>query len=189
MLAEGLMIRRAEPADAAALAAFGARTFTDAFGAGNTPDDLAAYLARAYGERQQLTQLADPHIVTLLVESRVPRADPRAADAFVAFSQVRRATAPPCVTFPSPVELWRFYVAREWHGQGVAPALMEATLEAGRELGGASIWLSVWQKNPRAIAFYAKSGFAVVGSAVFVVGSDHQSDHVMAREIAFSPAV
>jgi hypothetical protein len=48
MLTAGLIIRRAEPRDAGALAALGARTFADTFGADNSPEDLRAYLAGAY---------------------------------------------------------------------------------------------------------------------------------------------
>jgi diamine N-acetyltransferase len=184
MLAEGLIIRRAEPADAAALAALGARTFADTFGADNSPDDLSAYLAGAYGAPQQRAEIDDPAVITLLVES-----NGRASSSLVAFGQVRRGAAPPCMTLPEPVEIWRFYVDRAWHGRGVAHALMDAMLEAGRQLGGASVWLSVWERNPRAIAFYTKCGFTTVGSKVFIVGTDHQTDCVMAREISFSPAV
>lgn len=180
MTTGGLIIRRAEPRDAGALAALGARTFAETFGADNTPEDMQAYLATTYGEPQQRAEFASPDIVTLLVE---------APEALVAFSQVRRAPAPPCVTLASPVEIWRFYVDRAWHGRGVAGALMEAALSAARELGGSSVWLSVWERNPRAIAFYTKCGFSDVGSKVFIVGTDHQTDRVMAREIAVSPAV
>jgi ribosomal protein S18 acetylase RimI-like enzyme len=186
MLPDGLIIRRAEPRDAAALAAFGARTFAETFGADNSPEDLSAYLAGAYGEQQQLAEFADSGIVTLVVE-RCDEGDARPG--LVAFSQLRRGPAPPCVTLPSPVELWRFYVDRAWHGRGVADVLMQAALEAGRELGGASVWLSVWERNPRAIAFYTKSGFSDVGWKVFMVGRDPQTDRVMARAIANSPTV
>jgi len=87
------------------------------------------------------------------------------------------------------VEVWRFYVDRAWHGAGVARPLMDAALEAARELGAGSVWLSVWERNPRAIAFYTKCGFRDVGSKLFIVGSDRQTDRVMAREIDRSPAV
>jgi ribosomal protein S18 acetylase RimI-like enzyme len=179
MLTDGLIIRRAEPRDASAVAALGARTFADTFGADNTPDDMQAYLAQTYGESQQLAEFTNPDIVTLLVEER---------GALVAFSQVRRGPAPACVTLLSPVELWRFYVERGWHGRGIAAALMDAALSTGRELGGSSVWLSVWERNPRAIAFYTKCGFSDVGSKVFVVGTDHQTDRVMAREIRHEPS-
>jgi ribosomal protein S18 acetylase RimI-like enzyme len=184
MPAEVLLIRRAEPRDAAVLAAFAARTFADAFGADNTPEDLAAHLARAYGEPQQRAECASPDIVTLLAETDAEKGK------LVAYAQVRRnSRAPACVTLDRPVELWRFYVDRSWHGRGAAPALMTAALEAAAELGGRSIWLSVWERNPRAIAFYTKSGFRDVGSTVFVLGSDRQNDRVMAREIAESSTV
>ena len=180
MLARGLVIRRAEPVDAAPLAALGSRTFADTFGADNSPEDLAAYLAGAYGEAQQRAEFADPSIITLLVDD---------GQGLVAFSQLRRGPAPPCVRFPSPVEVWRFYVDRAWHGRGVARPLMDAALEAARELGAGSVWLSVWERNPRAIAFYTKCGFLDVGSKLFIVGADHQTDRVMARELSHSPAV
>ena len=182
MLADGLIIRRGRAGDAAALAAFAARTFAEAFGADNTPDDMHAYLAGAYSESRQLAELANPDIVTLLAggDERQP---------LVAFAQVRRAPAPRCVTLPSPVEVWRFYVDSAWHGRGLAGALMDRALAAGCELGGASVWLSVWERNPRAIAFYAKCGFRDLGTKLFIVGSDHQTDRVMAREITLSPTV
>lgn len=180
MLTGGLIIRQAEPRDAAALAAFGARTFFDAFGADNRPEDMTAYLAGAYGVQQQLSEVENPDIATLLVEQE---------GGLVAFSQIRRGPAPPCVTLPAPVEVWRFYVDRAWHGRGVAPALMTSALESARALGGASAWLSVWERNPRAIAFYTKLGFRDVGSRMFLVGSDPQKDRVMAREIGRASSV
>ena len=46
-----------------------------------------------------------------------------------------------------------------------------------------ALWLSVWELNPRAQAFYRKMGFADVGSTVFFVGPDRQTDRVMARPL------
>ena len=43
-----MIVRRAIPGDAAALAELGARTFIDAFGAQNRPEDMAAYVAATY---------------------------------------------------------------------------------------------------------------------------------------------
>jgi diamine N-acetyltransferase len=133
---------------------------------------MAAYLSATYGERQQRAEIASPDIITLLIEDEQTP---------IAYAQVRRGQAPSCVTTPAPVELWRFYVDRSWHGRGIAPILMRAALEASRELSGSSVWLSVWERNPRALTFYAKCGFRDVGSKVFIVGSDHQTDRVMAR--------
>ncbi len=43
-----IRIRPGTPADAADLAGFAARTFEEAFGAHNQPDDMAAFLAESY---------------------------------------------------------------------------------------------------------------------------------------------
>lgn len=169
-----LVIRRATVDDAAHLADFGARTFHDAFAADNRPEDMAAYLASAFGRPQQTAELTSPDWVTLLVEID---------GATAAFAQVRRQSPPAAVTGPAPIEIHRFYVQRGWHGRGVAGALMQACLDVVRELGGRTAWLSVWERNPRALAFYAKHGFTRSGMAEFWVGPDCQTDHIMERGV------
>ena len=167
-------IRRATPADAAALARFAARTFEETFGGDNDPAHLAEHLAHAYGEPQQQRELSDPDCLTLLIESGVELAG---------FAQVRRHAPPPCVTTSAPVELARFYVDRPWQGRGVAQRLMAAVGEAAAELCGSGIWLGVWERNPRAIAFYEKCGFQDAGSTDFYVGPDRQTDRVLVAEV------
>jgi len=45
------------------------------------------------------------------------------------------------------------------------------------------LWLGVWERNARAIAFYRKQGFEVVGEQEFMLGADRQRDLVMARRL------
>jgi ribosomal protein S18 acetylase RimI-like enzyme len=45
------------------------------------------------------------------------------------------------------------------------------------------IWLGVWERNLQAIAFYERWGFVRVGEKTFVLGTDPQTDHVMARPV------
>jgi ribosomal protein S18 acetylase RimI-like enzyme len=167
-------LRRATAADAAALASFAARTFAETFGPDNRPEDLAAHLAARYGVAQQTGELTDPSGRTVLIERQ---------GEIAAYAQLRRGAHPPCVTGDSPVEIHRFYVDAPWHGHGLARRLMSAACEAARELGGRSVWLAVWEHNPRAIAFYRKSGFRDVGDTTFVLGADVQTDRVMMMEI------
>jgi ribosomal protein S18 acetylase RimI-like enzyme len=162
-------IRRGETADASLLAELAARTFAETFGADNSPEDLRIHLESSYGTAQQTDELADPDIRTLLAYRN---------DELIGFAQVRRKVIPNCVVAEKPVELYRFYLARSAHGTGVAKPLMLKAREAARELGGRHLWLGVWEHNPRAIAFYLKSGFAKVGSHNFLVGRDVQTDWV-----------
>ena len=92
-----------------------------------------------------------------------------------------------CVTSPRPIELWRFYVDREWHGRGIAGRLMKTILEEAAGTSAAAVWLGVWERNPRAIAFYRKSGFTDVGAHEFHLGADVQTDRVMVRDLVATP--
>jgi diamine N-acetyltransferase len=64
---------------------------------------------------------------------------------------------------------------------------MGAVHAAAVELGGRTLWLSVWERNPRARAFYAKCGFEDAGAADFYVGSDRQTDRILVTQVQASP--
>lgn len=169
-----ITIRLGDAADATALAELAARTFREAFAADNRPEDMALHVARAYGISQQQSELVNPGIATLLVE-----VDGQLAG----YAQVRSGIAPDCITGESPIELWRFYIAQPWHGRGVAQELMRRVKSEAYQLGGRTLWLGVWERNERAKAFYGKSGFVDAGSQVFMVGTDPQTDRIMARPL------
>jgi ribosomal protein S18 acetylase RimI-like enzyme len=98
-----------------------------------------------------------------------------------AYAQVRHGSPPPpCVTGPKTFQLWRFYVDRPWIGRGIAQRLMAAARAEAEALGGETLWLGVWERNLRAMAFYRKCGFVDVGSHPYVVGNDPQTDRIMA---------
>jgi ribosomal protein S18 acetylase RimI-like enzyme len=165
-------IRPATPGDAAALADFGARTFRDTFEADNTPENLALYLASSYGAEIQATELRNPKILTLLAEHDGELAG---------FAQLREGPAPPSIGGGASIELWRFYVGQAWQGRGIAQELMAVAGEAAVGRGAATMWLSVWERNHRAQAFYRKSGFEDRGEREFILGADRQTDRIMAK--------
>lgn len=169
-----ISVRTGEERDAPALAELAARTFLDAFAADNRPEDMALHVSRAYGPAQQRRELLDPDLTTLLAE----------VDGELAgYAQLRVGAPPDCVTGDAPVELWRFYIARHWHGHGVAQALMRRVEDEARRRGAATLWLGVWERNARALAFYLKTGFADAGAHVFLLGTDAQTDRILARRL------
>lgn len=168
-----LFVRRATPGDASALAAFGARAFTEAFGGANRPEDMARHLAATFGASHQMRELTDPSLIYRIAE---------VDEAMAGYALLKSGPAPASVATPRPLEILRFYVDRPFHGTGVARALMaECVAEAARR-GATAVWLGVWERNARAIRFYEKCGFRDVGSQHFLLGSDVQTDRVMMRE-------
>lgn len=96
---------------------------------------------------------------------------------------LRVSKGPVPVTGTKPVELVRIYIEEEFIGKGYGPALMKSCLEEAKSNGHRMIWLGVWEKNLRAIRFYEKWGFTIVGTKEFILGRDLQNDHIMARPI------
>jgi len=174
-VSDAVTIRAGVPDDAEVLAAFAAHTFSQAFGDLNTPEDLRAHLASAYGPAQQRKELLDPTMRTLLahVDGRL-----------VGFAQLARTQPPACVTAEDPVAMHRFYLDQSVHGRGVAQRLMAAARDAAQASGGRHLWLTTWDRNARGIAFYRKCGFVDVGETVFVVGRDPQVDRVLVVPLA-----
>ena len=168
-------IRRAHRHDAKQLSAIAEETFRDTYATQNTPDNMALHCRTSYSEVIQAAEIANPNTVTLLCEHE---------GRLVGFAQLRWGDAPGCVVADAPGELQRLYVISDCHGKGVARDLMNACINEMRSRWSDVVWLGVWERNPRAIAFYRKFGFLEVGEHVFPVGSDPQRDIVMARPVA-----
>jgi ribosomal protein S18 acetylase RimI-like enzyme len=175
-------IRRAHATDAARLSEFAERIFRETFEAANSPEDMAAYLAEAFGVDRQRAEIAEPSAIVLLAED-IETSDAVTPLVLAAYSHLTPGEAPECVQGSAPVELKRFYVDRAWQGAGLAQMLMRATVDAALESGARTIWLGVWEHNPRAIAFYRKFSFVEVGAHDFMLGRDRQTDIIMARSL------
>jgi ribosomal protein S18 acetylase RimI-like enzyme len=66
----------------------------------------------------------------------------------------------------------------------VGAALMQACIDEARRRGHKTLWLGVWEHNPRAQAFYRKWNFVEIGTHVFHLGNDPQTDLLMQRTIS-----
>jgi diamine N-acetyltransferase len=169
-------LRRATADDAGLLAELAARLFEDTFGPDNDPEDMRSYLADSFSEEKQRAAIDDPTGAVFLAIG--------SADQAIGYAAMRRGTRGNGVNGERPAEVNRIYADRTWHGRGVGDALMKACVEQARAWGCDALWLAVWERNPRAIAFYEKSGFRKVGRQTFVLGRDVQHDDVMARSLS-----
>jgi GNAT superfamily N-acetyltransferase len=175
MVVVSFVVRRAGPADAVPLAQFAERTFRDTFAADNRPSDMDTYCLQAFSAATQTAEIGDPSIDTLLVTN--PQGP------LIGYAQLRAGPTPLAITAPNPIELSRFYVERTRHGSGIATHLMEVVIDTARTRGAATLWLGVWERNARALAFYRKVGFVDVGAHEFRLGTDVQTDRLMTRAL------
>jgi ribosomal protein S18 acetylase RimI-like enzyme len=172
-------IRPATVSDAGSLSQLAARTFLETFAGENTAEDMARYVAEAFTTEQQAAEIADPAGAVLVAEHSSDSGDAE----LLGYAHLVSGDVPASVRGAAPLELKRLYVARAWHERGVAHLLMHAAIEAARARGAQTLWLGVWERNPRAVAFYAKHGFVRVGEHTFVLGGDAQIDWLFARPV------
>ena len=171
---KNLLIRRALLADAPMLAELGARTFYESFAAENTSENISTYLDTSFGPEKQAAELAEPGSIFLIAEID------RTA---VGYAQLRCGETPDCISGPEPIELARIYVSQEYLGLGVGEALIRACIDEARRAGHQTMWLGVWERNVRALGFYRKWNFSIVGEHIFQLGSDPQRDLLMERAL------
>jgi diamine N-acetyltransferase len=168
------LIRRADERDAPALSTLAEATFREAFAELNTAANMRLHCAASYGQALQLAEIRESNSETWVAELN---------SRLVAYVQLRLDAASPVILGGRSVEIRRFYVRASHHGTGLAHQLMTHVLARTDAAGYAVLWLGVWERNARALAFYGKWGFEVMGEHTFNVGDDPQRDLLMRRDV------
>ena len=165
-----ITIRQAGVEDHERLSSLARETFVDSFAADNHPEDMAAYLEKAFSPRIQATELAEPSSRFLIAE---------AGGKPVGYARLVEASTPPCINAKKPIQLSRLYARKRWIGSGVGGALMTACIVEATRRQCEGIWLGVWGRNARAIRFYNQWGFVQMGTQPFLLGNDRQTDLIL----------
>ena len=165
-----ITIRRGTVEDAVPLSQVAGALFRQTYEDELPADQLELYLSEDFNESRQRDELLDPDVVTLLVERD---------GELVGFAQLRRRPLPSEMQAPADCELWRIYLDRSCHGSGIGRSLLDEVGSVARSVAERGVWLAVWERNARAIAFYEKHGFEVVGRQPFHVGAVVHEDLVM----------
>jgi ribosomal protein S18 acetylase RimI-like enzyme len=164
-------IRRAEPRDAAVLAELGRQTFVESHGQSASKEILDRYLNVKYDPQVVLDELNDPNNLIHLITF---------GEQAVGYAKLVLNMSHPNVAEPKAAKLDRLYVLEAYHDQKLGLALFNHQLELAKALDQQAMWLFVWVDNHRAIRFYTKAGFEIVGSHLFALSSTHTNlNHVM----------
>lgn len=156
--------------DLAALQQLSRCTFRESFAEQNSREDLEAYLEERLSAAQLQAELEQPESLFAFAER---------AGSPLGYLKLNTGKAQTEDRGLRAVELERIYVLREAQGLGLGAQLLEWALDWARARSASELWLGVWERNERALKFYAKFGFESVGSHVFMLGSDAQTDLIL----------
>jgi ribosomal protein S18 acetylase RimI-like enzyme len=176
-----LPIRTATLADAILLSELASTTMREAFGPPyNTTELVEEYIQSSISPAILEDELADPNSIFFIVElvDKTP----------VGYAKLRRKKPPRQMTsvlrrIGKAIEIQRIYLLQTQVGQGQGRLLMEYCLNWARQTGYTAVWLGVWERNERALAFYQKMGFERIGFHYFQFGSERQRDFWLQKQL------
>ncbi len=166
-------LRRATAADSGKLALIGAASFLETFANDHPGDEVVAFIRDYHSESAWAATLAKADCAVWIVEE--------AAGCPVGYAVLSNGSLPGTTT--NDAELKRIYVLSRWHGTGIGRDLFDIAEAEARTRRAARMVLSVYTRNARAIRFYKKQGFEVIGDAVFAEFPVEFSDKVMAKNL------
>ena len=161
-------------ADTNLLAVIGWQSFEEAFGAANTPENMASFLATTFTPEIIAQELAEPAHQFYIAETEGQVAG---------YIKLNCPSPDKRVPYEPVLKICRLYLLREYMGFGFGDQLMQFSLEKAKLLGCRAVWLTVWEHNPRAISFYHKWGFTQVSTDDFILGEDVQLDYLMVKAL------
>lgn len=172
---EQLVISKASLEDLSVLQHIGRETFAETFAAGNTEADMKKYLEESFSDERVKNELNNPESFFFIAWE---------GERAIGYLKVNTGQAQTELREESSLEIERIYVKKAYHGKKVGQLLYEKALEVAQLLHKSSLWLGVWEENPKAIRFYEKNGFIIFDKHLFKVGNDEQTDLLMRKTLA-----
>lgn len=72
-------------------------------------------------------------------------------------------------------KLDRIYLLKEFYGVYLGTELFDFNIDLAKQHGQTAVWLYAWKENKRAVHFYTKKGFVIVGSYDFIISPSHSN--------------
>ncbi|NHR04611.1 GNAT family N-acetyltransferase [Chromobacterium haemolyticum] len=163
-------IRSATQADAACLAALSIQVWLSTYVTDGVRRDMADYVLNEFTPANFETLIASPSHHLLAMEQ----------DGFLLGYALMKLDSP-CrgCDFPT-VEMLRLYLVESRTGEGLGRRLLAAARRWALDLPGQPrLWLTVWHRNERAIAFYRRLGMTVHGECHFELEGARHLNYVM----------
>jgi ribosomal protein S18 acetylase RimI-like enzyme len=149
-------------------------TFNETFKQQNSPENMKAYMERAFHLNQLEKELANISSQFFFVYLNLELAG---------YLKVNTKDAQTEEMGDEALEIERIYIKRECQKYGLGKYMLNKAIEIAKARDMKKIWLGVWEKNENAIAFYQKMGFVQTGEHSFYMGDEEQRDLIMTKTL------
>ena len=169
-----ISVRPATPADALCLGVLSTQVFLDTYAPHGIRPALAAEVLAQHSVAVYEALLADPRVTLFVAECD---------GHLVGFSQVRDDVGHALVPEAAAAELDRLYVHERFTGRGVGRDLLRQAEKTAAARGADTLWLTAWEGNARALAFYPRRGYENLGRTVYTFEGDDYPNHLFAKRV------
>jgi len=169
-------IRKVSVTDVDLLAQLGPQTFIESHGHSAAKEDVESYISTAYSIEACQQELADAkNIYHFIYYNNKP----------AGFSKIILNSAAPGIAATNITKLERIYVLKQFYNMKLGLALLNFNIELSKQHNQTGMWLYTWIENERAVNFYKKAGFKIIGSYDFKISATHSNpNHRMFLEFA-----
>lgn len=169
-----MILRKVKNEDIPELSEFAVRTFYQAYGWYNTDENMKSYVAKYFSKENLFDEINDTETgFYILTEDGKLKGYVKSG---------RQNNLDILNNYPH-LEIERIYVDNSDQRNGIGKKMLDFIIQKAKEKNIKYVWLGVWQKNEKAINFYKKNGFKIIGTTTFTLGDDDQDDFIMALEI------
>ncbi len=159
-----ISIIKATEEDYQSIVAIGKISVAEAHRDSTTEENLNEYLMKNYNENAIKEELNNPNnIYHLISYNKIP----------VGFSKINLNAKHPHIISENVTKLDRIYLLKEYFSLKLGYELLKFNIELSKNNHQGGIWLYTWIGNNRAINFYLKAGFKIIGSHRFYVTETH----------------
>ena len=161
-----ISIVKAAVGDSKLLADIGKVSLLESHGRSAPASDMNIYANKIFNFSAIENELREPkNIYHLLYFMRRP----------AGFSKILFDCPHANIELKNIAKLERLYLLNEFHGLGLGYGLFEFNLELSKKNNQAGMWLFVWKENQKAVRFYEKAGFKIIGSHDFRISQNHSN--------------
>ncbi|WP_077212675.1 GNAT family N-acetyltransferase [Bacillus dakarensis] len=147
-------------------------TFNETFKDQNSPENMKAYMEKAFNSTQLEKELLNSSSQFYFVHFH---------NEIAGYLKININDAQSEKMGDESLEIERIYIKSHFQKQGLGKYLLNQAIDIARNLTKKKIWLGVWEKNENAIAFYKKMGFVQTGAHSFNMGDEEQTDFIMTK--------
>lgn len=169
-----VQIRAVEIAEVAALQDISRSTFEETFTAGNDAAELQLYIDKAFSIEKLQDELEAVDSQFYFIEKH---------DTVIGYLKLNFKQAQTEQMPATWMEVERIYILQFQQGMGLGQTLLDFAIAQAIDKGCDHIWLGVWERNTKAIAFYKKNDFQEIGAHTFMFGNVAQTDLIFCKTI------